>query len=89
MLNCVILVSISQSQSKKVDDVKPMTVENEIEFEFMQIKDEVIPNVPVLSMAMIGADKISKDKAGVMAIALGIFTPFMISIFISVSRYWS
>ena len=36
-----------------------------------------------------GPENVTKEKAGFMAICLGIFTPFMISIFISISRYWS
>lgn len=92
MLNCVILVSISQSQNKKSSEVKPITVENEIEFEFIRISNKHIDgfqDLPMVSMAFLGTDNISKEKAGFMAISLGIFTPFMISIFISISRYWS
>jgi hypothetical protein len=69
-----------------------MTVEREIEFEFKQISDGLTDGsqgVSMISMAILGTDKISKEKAGFMAICLGIFTPFMISIFISISRYWS
>ena len=42
MLNCVILVSISQSLAAvKPDENEDIVVENEIEFEFMDISDRI------------------------------------------------
>ena len=39
MLNCVILVSISQSQKKKDHIIDPKTVEEELEFEFAKVSE--------------------------------------------------
>jgi hypothetical protein len=53
----------------------------------MAINDGLIQNLPPIVSFHI--ENTEQKTAGIMAISLGIFTPLMISIFISVSRYWS
>lgn len=52
----------------------------------MSVNEGLTQSLPLMSLNL---DGVSQENAGVMAISLGIFTPLMISIFISVSRYWS